>query len=123
MQDRVAERDRVEKEFEDVKSWLWGASSIRQLDLGSGAAGLQTGLKKALVARGAQQRKRKNGSEDPPLQRELISYNDAAFKMFAKRTDWNMTPNRLSETLAAHRAAGKPLIDLRSEERRVGTVE
>src|SRR5229473_6085503 len=32
--------------------------------------------------------------------------------MFAKRTDWNMTPNRLSEALAAHRAAGKPLIDL-----------
>jgi aspartate/methionine/tyrosine aminotransferase len=32
--------------------------------------------------------------------------------MFAKRTNWNMTPNRLSEALAAHRAAGKPLIDL-----------
>jgi len=27
--------------------------------------------------------------------------------MFAKRTNWNMTPNRLSEALAAHRAAGK----------------
>jgi len=32
--------------------------------------------------------------------------------MFAKRTHWNLTPNRLSESLAAHRAAGKPLIDL-----------
>src|SRR5260370_31625160 len=32
--------------------------------------------------------------------------------MFAKRTNWNMTPMRLSEALAAHRAAGKPLIDL-----------
>src|SRR5712664_4070326 len=32
--------------------------------------------------------------------------------MFAKRTNWNMTPNRLSEALAAHRAAGKPFIDL-----------
>jgi len=32
--------------------------------------------------------------------------------MFAKRTNWNLTANRLSEALAAHRAAGKPLIDL-----------
>src|SRR6266403_1789057 len=32
--------------------------------------------------------------------------------MFAKRTNWDTTPNRLSEALAAHRAAGKPLIDL-----------
>src|SRR5260370_39470056 len=32
--------------------------------------------------------------------------------MFAKRTNWNLTPNRLSEALAAHRAAGKPLNDL-----------
>src|SRR6266446_1861807 len=32
--------------------------------------------------------------------------------MFAKRTNWNMTQNRLSEALAAHRAAGKPLVDL-----------
>src|SRR5690242_18744336 len=32
--------------------------------------------------------------------------------MFAKRTDWNLAPNRLSEALAAHRAAGKPLFDL-----------
>src|SRR5216683_6674593 len=32
--------------------------------------------------------------------------------MFAKRTNWNMTPNRLSEALAAHRAAGKPWSDL-----------
>jgi len=32
--------------------------------------------------------------------------------MFAKRTNWNLTPNRLSEALAAHRATGKPLIDL-----------
>jgi aspartate/methionine/tyrosine aminotransferase len=32
--------------------------------------------------------------------------------MFAKRTNWNLAPNRLSEALAAHHAAGKPLIDL-----------
>ena len=32
--------------------------------------------------------------------------------MFAKRTNWDLTPNRLGEALAAHRAAGKPLLDL-----------
>ena len=32
--------------------------------------------------------------------------------MFAKRTNWNLEANRLSVALAAHRAAGKPLIDL-----------
>jgi alanine-synthesizing transaminase len=32
--------------------------------------------------------------------------------MFAKRTNWNLTPNRLSEALAGHRAAGNPLLDL-----------
>src|SRR6266446_3036357 len=32
--------------------------------------------------------------------------------MFAKRTNWNLAPNRLSAALAAHRAAGKPLLDL-----------
>jgi len=32
--------------------------------------------------------------------------------MFAKRTHWNLTPNRLGQALAAHRAARKPLIDL-----------
>jgi len=32
--------------------------------------------------------------------------------MFAKRTNWNLETNRLSLALAAHRAAGKPLIDL-----------
>ncbi len=32
--------------------------------------------------------------------------------MFAERTNWNLTLNRLSEALAAHRAAGRPLIDL-----------
>jgi alanine-synthesizing transaminase len=32
--------------------------------------------------------------------------------MFAKRTHWDLTPNRLSEALAAHRAAGNPLFDL-----------
>jgi len=31
---------------------------------------------------------------------------------FAKRTNWNLAPNRLSEALAAHRAAMKPLLDL-----------
>lgn len=32
--------------------------------------------------------------------------------MFADRTNWNLSPNRLSEALAQHRAVGKPLIDL-----------
>ena len=32
--------------------------------------------------------------------------------MFAKRTNWNLMPNRLSQALAEHRAAGKPLLDL-----------
>jgi aspartate/methionine/tyrosine aminotransferase len=32
--------------------------------------------------------------------------------MFADRTKWNLGPNRLSEALARHRAAGKPLVDL-----------
>jgi alanine-synthesizing transaminase len=32
--------------------------------------------------------------------------------MFAKRTNWNLETNRLSAALEAHRAAGKPLIDL-----------
>ena len=32
--------------------------------------------------------------------------------MFAKRTNWNLAPNQLSEALAAHRTAGKPLLDL-----------
>jgi len=32
--------------------------------------------------------------------------------MFANRTNWDLTPNRLSQALAAHRAAGKPLLDL-----------
>jgi alanine-synthesizing transaminase len=32
--------------------------------------------------------------------------------MFAKRTNWNLETNRLSAALAAHRAAGRPLIDL-----------
>jgi len=32
--------------------------------------------------------------------------------LFADRTNWNLAPNRLSEALARHRAAGKPLIDL-----------
>jgi alanine-synthesizing transaminase len=32
--------------------------------------------------------------------------------MFAKRTNWNLQTNRLSAALAAHRASGKPLIDL-----------
>ncbi len=41
-----------------------------------------------------------------------ITYNDAASRMFAKRTNWDLTPNRLSQALAVHRVAGKPLIDL-----------
>lgn len=32
--------------------------------------------------------------------------------MFAKRTNWDLAPNRLSEVLARHRAEGKPMIDL-----------
>jgi alanine-synthesizing transaminase len=32
--------------------------------------------------------------------------------MFADRTGWHLDPNRLSEALAHHRAAGKPLLDL-----------
>ncbi|MGB7283028.1 MAG: pyridoxal phosphate-dependent aminotransferase [Candidatus Acidiferrum sp.] len=32
--------------------------------------------------------------------------------MFAKRTSWNLETNRLSAALGAHRAVGKPLIDL-----------
>ncbi len=32
--------------------------------------------------------------------------------MFAKRTHWNLSPNRLSEALARHRAAGTPIVDL-----------
>lgn len=31
---------------------------------------------------------------------------------FAKRTNWNLQTNRLSEALEQHRAAGKPLLDL-----------
>jgi aspartate/methionine/tyrosine aminotransferase len=41
-----------------------------------------------------------------------IAYNDAPYKMFAKRTNWNLEPNRLSAALAAHRAASKPFVDL-----------
>lgn len=41
-----------------------------------------------------------------------MTCEDDAPKMFAKRTNWNLEPNRLSQALAAHRAAGKPLIDL-----------
>jgi len=32
--------------------------------------------------------------------------------LFADRTNWNLAPNRLSETLGRHRSSGKPLIDL-----------
>ena len=32
--------------------------------------------------------------------------------MFADRTKWNLAPNRLSEALGRHRAAGKPFVDL-----------
>jgi alanine-synthesizing transaminase len=32
--------------------------------------------------------------------------------MFADRTNWNLNPNRLSEALARHRFAGRPLFDL-----------
>ena len=32
--------------------------------------------------------------------------------MFADRTNWNLTPNRLAEALAQHRAKNRPLFDL-----------
>lgn len=32
--------------------------------------------------------------------------------MFAERTNWDLEPNRLSDALEKHRAAGKPLLDL-----------
>ena len=32
--------------------------------------------------------------------------------MFAVRTNWDLTTNRLSEALERHRAAGKPVLDL-----------
>lgn len=32
--------------------------------------------------------------------------------MFAQRTNWNLESNRLSSALTAHRASGKPLLDL-----------
>jgi len=32
--------------------------------------------------------------------------------MFSDRTNWNLKSNRLSQALAGHRAAGKPLLDL-----------
>jgi len=32
--------------------------------------------------------------------------------MFAKRTNWNLAPNRLSEALAVYRGGGKPMLDL-----------
>jgi alanine-synthesizing transaminase len=32
--------------------------------------------------------------------------------VFSERTNWNLDANRLSEALARHRAAGKPLLDL-----------
>lgn len=42
-----------------------------------------------------------------------LDYSKARLiKMFAGRTNWNLTPNRLSEALARHRAAAKPLFDL-----------
>jgi alanine-synthesizing transaminase len=47
----------------------------------------------------------------PPIAHVRL-YNDAPNQMFAKRTNWNLESNRSSVALAAHRAAGKPLIDL-----------
>jgi aspartate/methionine/tyrosine aminotransferase len=38
--------------------------------------------------------------------------NKSAREMFAARTKWDLTPNRLSAALARHRASGKPLLDL-----------
>jgi aspartate/methionine/tyrosine aminotransferase len=57
-----------------------------------------------------------DGKDGPPQKAgpttRRLPYNDAAQTMFADRTNWDRTPNRLSEALAAHRAAGKPLLDL-----------
>jgi len=46
----------------------------------------------------------------PALHAALLP--DVGELMFAKRTNWNLAPNRLSAALDAHRAAGKRLIDL-----------
>jgi len=51
-------------------------------------------------------------SEGGPYKYRPFPYNDAAAKMFAKRTNWNLAPNRLSEALAARRVAGKAVVDL-----------
>ena len=37
---------------------------------------------------------------------------ESSKSLFAKRTNWNLDANRLSEALARHRAAGRPLLDL-----------
>ena len=42
----------------------------------------------------------------------LARWPRGAHRMFADRTNWNLTPNRLSKALAAHRTPGKPLLDL-----------
>lgn len=42
----------------------------------------------------------------------MTDAHPAPREMFARRTAWNLQQNRLSQALAAHRAAGKRLIDL-----------
>jgi len=93
-----------------VKSWLYCASSIRQLDFGFGQGRIANWDEEGAPIRQGRTQNERTG--DRPLQRRPISYNDAASEMFAKRTNWNMAPNRLSEALAAHRTAGKVLLDL-----------
>jgi alanine-synthesizing transaminase len=40
------------------------------------------------------------------------AYNDAPTTVFAKRTNWDLTPNPLAQAVAERRAAGLPIIDL-----------
>jgi alanine-synthesizing transaminase len=86
------------------------ASSIRQLGFGFGRERISAiEVEKVDGFR----RKMNNGRPQKGAQQgRAFPYNDATFKMFAKRTNWNLTVNRLSEALAAHRAAEKPLLDL-----------
>ena len=52
------------------------------------------------------------GSQPVPRIVTIKGLGLVAHRMFADRTNWNLAPNRLSEALAAHRRAGKPLLDL-----------
>lgn len=43
---------------------------------------------------------------------DIMSSARFRVEMFAERTNWNLTPNRLSAALVRYRADGKPLLDL-----------